>query len=78
MSVRLAKTLEDLVDSPNPQNVLKFRLVCEFEDSGDVVRASYLIMIKFGTVSFELYKFKVRSHYSLTLKGRRRRLSKIW
>ncbi|KAI5749559.1 hypothetical protein M8J76_008291 [Diaphorina citri] len=41
VSVRLAKSLEDLVDSPNPQNVLKFRLVCEYEDSGDTV-SSYL------------------------------------
>uniref|UniRef100_A0A8D9B9U9 Uncharacterized protein n=1 Tax=Cacopsylla melanoneura TaxID=428564 RepID=A0A8D9B9U9_9HEMI len=40
VSVRLAKSLEDLVDSPNPQNVLKFRLVCEYDDSGDTVRTS--------------------------------------
>lgn len=48
--MRLAKSLEDLVDSPNPQNVLKFRLVCEYEDSGDTVSR---------------YKFKIQHHKNL-------------
>lgn len=37
VSVVLAKSLENLVDGENPQNVLKFRLVCDFEDGEDTV-----------------------------------------
>lgn len=37
MSVLLAQSLEDLVDSESPQNVLKFRLVCDYSDGEDTV-----------------------------------------
>jgi hypothetical protein len=37
VSVILAQSLEDLVDSENPQNVLKFRLVCDYSDGEDTV-----------------------------------------
>lgn len=37
VSVILAKPLEDLVDSDSPQNVLKFRLVCDYKDDEDTV-----------------------------------------
>ncbi|XP_068082261.1 cadherin-89D [Anabrus simplex] len=41
VSVTLAKSLEDLVDSENPHNVLKFRLVCDYDDGEDTI-SSYL------------------------------------
>nr|CAD7198727.1 unnamed protein product [Timema douglasi] len=41
VSVRLAQSLENLVDSDNPQNVLKFRLVCDYDDGEDMI-SSYL------------------------------------
>jgi hypothetical protein len=37
VSVILAQSLEDLVDSESPQNVLKFRLVCDYSDGDDTV-----------------------------------------
>ena len=37
VSVILAKSLEDLVDTESPQNVLKFRLVCDYNDGEDTV-----------------------------------------
>jgi hypothetical protein len=37
VSVILAQSLEDLVDSESPQNVLKFRLVCDYNDGEDKV-----------------------------------------
>ncbi|CAH0381923.1 unnamed protein product [Bemisia tabaci] len=41
ISIRLVKSLEDLVDSATPQNVLKFRMVCEYDDGSDTI-SSYL------------------------------------
>uniref|UniRef100_A0A1B6ECX7 Cadherin domain-containing protein n=4 Tax=Clastoptera arizonana TaxID=38151 RepID=A0A1B6ECX7_9HEMI len=41
VSVRLAQSLEDLVDSESPRNVLKFRLVCDYDDGDDTI-TSYL------------------------------------
>ncbi|XP_075211152.1 cadherin 89D [Lycorma delicatula] len=41
VSIKLAKSLEDLVDRPSPQNVLKFRLVCDYIDGDDTI-TSYL------------------------------------
>ncbi|KAL1115660.1 hypothetical protein AAG570_005950, partial [Ranatra chinensis] len=41
VSVRLARPLDDLVDNPRPQNVLKFRLVCYYNDEDDMI-SSYL------------------------------------
>jgi hypothetical protein len=37
VSVILAQSLEELVDSDSPQNVLKFRLVCDYSDGEDTV-----------------------------------------
>lgn len=37
VSVRLAQSLEDLVDSATPRNVLKLRLVCDYDDGDDTV-----------------------------------------
>ncbi|GLH03452.1 Cadherin-89D [Gryllus bimaculatus] len=42
VSVLLARPLEALVDSENPQNVLKFRLVCDYNDDEDTQISSYL------------------------------------
>lgn len=39
VSVRLAKPLETLVDGPTPQSVLKFRMVCDYDDGDDTVSA---------------------------------------
>ncbi|XP_021940674.1 cadherin-89D isoform X3 [Zootermopsis nevadensis] len=41
VSVILAQSLEELVDSESPQNVLKFRLVCDYSDGEDTI-SSYL------------------------------------
>ncbi|XP_037975546.2 cadherin-89D isoform X2 [Plutella xylostella] len=41
VSVVLAQSLEELVDSDNPQNVVKFRLGCDF-DTGDDLISAYL------------------------------------
>ncbi|XP_063243263.1 LOW QUALITY PROTEIN: cadherin-89D [Bacillus rossius redtenbacheri] len=41
VSVRLAQSLDGLVDSDTPQNVLKFRLVCDHLDGDDTI-SSYL------------------------------------
>lgn len=37
VSVRLAKSLENLVDGASPQSVLKFRMVCDYDDGDDTV-----------------------------------------
>lgn len=37
VSLILARSLEDLVDTENPRNVLKFKLSCEQDDGEDVV-----------------------------------------
>lgn len=37
VSLVLAKSLEDLVDNELPQNVLKFRFVCDYNDGEDTV-----------------------------------------
>lgn len=37
VSIVLSRTLEDLVDSDTPHNVLKFRLVCDYDDGDDTV-----------------------------------------
>jgi len=37
VSVIIAQSLEDLVDSDSPQNILKFRLVCDYSDGEDTV-----------------------------------------
>ncbi|XP_073992691.1 cadherin 89D isoform X2 [Rhodnius prolixus] len=41
ISLKLAQSLENLVDNPVPQNVLKFRLVCDYQDGEDTIN-SYL------------------------------------
>ncbi|KAJ1529702.1 hypothetical protein ONE63_006456 [Megalurothrips usitatus] len=41
VSIVLSRTLEDLVDSDSPHNVLKFRLVCDYDDGDDTI-SSYL------------------------------------
>lgn len=37
VSLILARSLEELVDTDNPRNVLKFKLNCEQDDGEDVV-----------------------------------------
>ena len=37
VSVKLAKPLDTLVDGPNPQSVLKFRMVCDYDDEDETV-----------------------------------------
>ncbi|KAF6213709.1 hypothetical protein GE061_011431 [Apolygus lucorum] len=37
ISLRLAQSLENLVDNPIPQNVLKFRLVCDYQEGDDTI-----------------------------------------
>lgn len=35
VSLVLAQSLEDLVDTESPRNLLKFRVVCDYNDGGD-------------------------------------------
>lgn len=35
VSLMLAQSLEDLVDTEVPRNLLKFRVVCDYSDGGD-------------------------------------------
>lgn len=42
IGVVLYKSLEDLVDNENPQNVLKFRMVCDFNNGAETV--SYTLL----------------------------------
>ncbi|KAH0809889.1 hypothetical protein GEV33_012901 [Tenebrio molitor] len=37
VSLLLARSLEDLVDSDNPRNVLKFKVTCDYDDGEDIV-----------------------------------------
>lgn len=37
IGVVLYKSLDDLVDNENPQNVLKFRMVCDFNNGAETV-----------------------------------------
>lgn len=44
VSVRLAKSLENLVDGASPQSVLKFRMVCDYDDGDDTVNTFYSVL----------------------------------
>ncbi|CAH1400247.1 unnamed protein product [Nezara viridula] len=37
VSLRLSQSLENLVDNPVPQNVLKFRLACDSDEHDETV-----------------------------------------
>ncbi|XP_017781597.1 PREDICTED: cadherin-89D, partial [Nicrophorus vespilloides] len=45
VSLLLARPLEDLVDTDNPQNVLKFRLMCDYDDDEDVISSSLSVTV---------------------------------
>ncbi|KRT80755.1 Cadherin, partial [Oryctes borbonicus] len=45
VSLLLARSLEDLVDRDKPQNVLKFKLTCDFDNEEDVVTSSLAITV---------------------------------
>lgn len=38
----LKESLEELVDNENPRNLMKFRMVCDFDDGGDTLITSHL------------------------------------
>jgi hypothetical protein len=59
VSVLLAQSLEDLVDSESPQNVLKFRLVCDYSDGEDTVSFSALVYIALHSFSIDFLTYKV-------------------
>ncbi|OAD62651.1 Cadherin-89D [Eufriesea mexicana] len=42
VSLVLAQSLEDLVDTEAPRNLLKFRVVCDYSDGGDSLVTSHL------------------------------------
>ncbi|XP_054013021.1 cadherin-89D [Hylaeus anthracinus] len=42
VSLVLAQSLEDLVDAEAPRNLLKFRVVCDYNDGGDSLVTSHL------------------------------------
>ncbi|XP_043259305.1 cadherin-89D [Colletes gigas] len=42
VSLVLAQSLEDLVDAESPRNLLKFRVVCDYNDGGDSLVTSHL------------------------------------
>ncbi|XP_031334592.1 cadherin-89D isoform X1 [Photinus pyralis] len=41
----LARSLDDLVDTDSPQNVLKFKLVCDYEDGEDTISSSLSVTV---------------------------------
>ncbi|XP_060524594.1 cadherin-89D isoform X2 [Cylas formicarius] len=45
VSLLLAKSLEDLVDTDNPRNVLKFKLSCDFNDGEDTITSSLSVTV---------------------------------
>ncbi|KAL1491992.1 hypothetical protein ABEB36_012502 [Hypothenemus hampei] len=45
VSVLLAKSLEDLVDTNTPRNVLKFKLSCDYHDGEDTITSSLSITV---------------------------------
>ncbi|XP_066256989.1 cadherin-89D isoform X1 [Euwallacea similis] len=45
VAVLLAKSLEDLVDSNTPRNVLKFKLSCDYHDGEDTITSSLSITV---------------------------------
>lgn len=52
--MRLARSLDDLVDRPNPIELLKVKLVCGVEDVSVIIVLS-LIVIR-GTLFFTIYE----------------------
>lgn len=42
VSLLLAKSLEDLVDRDKPQNVLKFKVICDYESDEDAVSTIFI------------------------------------
>lgn len=45
ISLLLARSLDDLVDTESPQNVLKFKLVCDYDDGEDTVSFNFLLCL---------------------------------
>ncbi|XP_045465404.1 cadherin-89D [Harmonia axyridis] len=45
ISLLLAKTLEDLVDTDHPRNVLKFKISCDYSDGEDVITSSLSVTV---------------------------------
>ncbi|KAK9881180.1 hypothetical protein WA026_014528 [Henosepilachna vigintioctopunctata] len=45
ISLRLARSLEDLVDSEHPRNVLKFKVSCDFNDAEDIITSSLSVTV---------------------------------
>ncbi|XP_065157447.1 cadherin-89D isoform X2 [Atheta coriaria] len=66
VSLRLARSLEELVDTDNPQNVLKFRLACEFNDGEDVISSSLSITVYVEDINDHAPVFE-NAPYSITV-----------
>ncbi|KAK5650009.1 hypothetical protein RI129_001038 [Pyrocoelia pectoralis] len=45
ISLVLARSLDDLVDTENPQNVLKFKLICDYQDGEDTISSSLSVTV---------------------------------
>ncbi|XP_044262289.1 cadherin-89D isoform X1 [Tribolium madens] len=45
VSLLLARSLEDLVDSDNPRNVLKFKVSCDYDDGEDIITSSLSVTV---------------------------------
>ncbi|KAK4881949.1 hypothetical protein RN001_005268 [Aquatica leii] len=45
ISLILARSLDDLVDTHNPQNVLKFKLNCDYDDGEDTISSSLSVTV---------------------------------
>lgn len=54
VSVVLAQSVDTLVDSDSPQNVVKFRLGCDFDTGDDLVRTTFPNPAGLGWVSTSL------------------------
>ncbi|KAL3277703.1 hypothetical protein HHI36_013048, partial [Cryptolaemus montrouzieri] len=45
ISIILARSLEDMVDSANPRNVLKFKISCDYNDGEDTITSSLSVTV---------------------------------
>ncbi|CAH0559443.1 unnamed protein product [Brassicogethes aeneus] len=45
VSLLLAKSLEDVVDTDNPRNVLKFKISCDYNDGEDTITSSLSVTV---------------------------------
>ncbi|XP_050312281.1 cadherin-89D isoform X2 [Anthonomus grandis grandis] len=63
VSLLLAKSLEDLVDSTSPRNVLKFKLSCDFNDGEDTITSSLSVTVYIEDINDHAPEFIGEPYY---------------